>query len=260
MPYPYWAAALIFAWTSNFAISAPADPPIRIGYDDLCPYSCLKGGEQGYFVDAVEEILKANGFTVVAVKGSWVRLKMLAQKGELELVVPLTRFESEELKFDRNTLPLGRIEGMLFTHKTSTWQYKDEDSLKGQSLCIIRDYGYPPVITALMEDPEQSKNILTLTSDQGTDQQVKMLSKQRVAIVPSDRNAFLFHARRQGLEDKIRIAGTLPMDALYTDLHVGISARSPELRKKIKQVLDKGIADFQKNGRLDQLKAKYGVN
>lgn len=260
MPYLYWLAALILAWTSTFSICARASPPIRIGFDDFCPYSCLNGGHSGYFVDAVEAVLKANGFTVVAVKGSWARLKMLAQKGGLELVVPLTRFETEELKFERNALPLGRIEALLFTHKTSTWQYKDEDSLKGQSLGIIRDYGYPPVIMDLVKDPDQFKNILTLASDKGTDQQVKMLSKQRITIAPSDRNAFFFHARRQGLADTIRIAGNLPMEALYTDLHVGISAHSMELRKNLKQVLDKGIADLQKNGGLDQMKAKYGVH
>lgn len=111
-----------------------------------------------------------------------------------------------------------------------------------------------------MEDPQHARHILTLTSDQGTDQQVKMLSRQRIAIAPSDRSAFLYHARRQGLEDTIRIAGDLPLDSLYTDLHVGICARSQDLRKKLLLALDQGIVELQKNGRLQRLKAKYGVN
>ncbi|HYX33404.1 MAG TPA: hypothetical protein VE954_09845 [Oligoflexus sp.] len=53
-------------------------------------------------MDVVEEVLKAQGFKIATVAGSWARLKMLAQKGELEVVVPLTCFETEELKIDRN--------------------------------------------------------------------------------------------------------------------------------------------------------------
>lgn len=234
--------------------------PIRLGYDDFCPYSCLRDDKNGYFVDPVQEVLTAHGYKLIPVKGSWARLKTMAQKGQLELVVPLTRYETEELKLDRNTLPLGQIDGRLFTHKSSSWQYKDEASLKGQSMAIIRDYGYPPVIAALVEDPEQKKNILTLASDLGTDQQVKMLANQRITIVPSDRNAFLYHARRHGLENSIRLAGSLPMESLYTDLHVGIATRVPELRKKLREVLDRGIEDMKKTGQLARIKAKYGVD
>jgi ABC-type amino acid transport substrate-binding protein len=163
-------------------------------------------------------------------------------------------------EIERNTLPLGTIDGRLFTHKNSSWQYKGEESLKGQSMAIIREYGYPPVITALVEDPAQKKYILTLASDLGTDQQVKMLASQRVSIVPSDRNAFLYHARRHGLENSVRIAGELPMEHLYTDLHVGIATQQPELRKKLRMVLDKGLDDMNKSGQLTRIKARYGVN
>lgn len=244
---------------SGLAFSADPEP-IRLGYDDFCPYSCLKDAKNGYFVDAVQQILEAQGYRVVAIKGSWARLKAMAQKGQLELVVPLTRYETEELKLDRNSLPLGTIDGRLFTHKNSSWQYKGEASLKGQSMAIIRDYGYPPAITAMVEDPTQKKYILTLASDLGTDQQVKMLASQRVSIVPSDRNAFLYHARRHGLENSVRIAGELPMEHLYTDLHVGIATQQPELRKKLRQVLDKGIEDLNRSGQFNRIKARYGVN
>lgn len=244
---------------SRLAFSAGSEP-IRLGYDDFCPYSCLKDAKNGYFVDVVQQILEAEGYKVTAIKGSWARLKAMAQKGQLELVVPLTRYEAEELKIERNTLPLGTIDGRLFTHKNSSWQYKGEESLKGQSMAIIREYGYPPVITALVEDPAQKKYILTLASDLGTDQQVKMLASQRVSIVPSDRNAFLYHARRHGLENSVRIAGELPMEHLYTDLHVGIATQQPELRKKLRMVLDKGLDDMNKSGQLTRIKARYGVN
>ncbi len=233
--------------------------PIRVGYDDFCPYACLKDDRNGYFVDVVQEVLSARGFKLIPVKGSWARLKAMAVKGQLELVVPLTRFETEELKLGRNSLPLGQIDGRIFAHKSSSWEYKGESSLKGQTMAIIRDYGYPPPITALIEDPVEKKNILILASDLGTDQQVKMLANQRIAIVPSDRNAFLYHARRHGLENSIRLAGSLPMDSLYTDLHVGISTRVPELRIRLREALDKGIEDLKKTGRLGQIKAKYGV-
>ncbi|HET9240310.1 MAG TPA: transporter substrate-binding domain-containing protein [Oligoflexus sp.] len=233
---------------------------IRLGYDDFCPYSCLKDAKNGYFVDTVQQVLEAQGYKVVAIKGSWARLKTMAQKGQLELVVPLTRYETEELKLERNSLPLGTIEGRLFTHKSSSWRFKGEESLKGQSMAVIRDYGYPPVISALINDPAQRKYILTLASDLGTDQQVQMLASQRVTIVPSDRNAFLYHARRHGLENSVQIAGELPMEHLYTDLHVGIATQQPELRKKLRQVLDKGIEDLKKSGQLNRIKARYGVN
>lgn len=246
--------------TSDALASGAGPEPIRLGYDDFCPYSCLKFDKNGYFVEVVQQVLEAHGYKVVPIKGSWARLKTLAQKGQLELVVPLTRFETEELKLDRNSLPLGKIEGRLFTHKSSTWEYKGEASLKGQSMAIIRDYGYPPVIANLIEDPAQKKNILTLATDLGTDQQVRMLANQRVTIVPSDRNAFLYHARRHGLESSIRMAGELPMENLYTDLHVGIAASYPELRKKLREVLDKGILGLQKNGQLIKIKAGYGVD
>jgi ABC-type amino acid transport substrate-binding protein len=49
------------------------------------------------------------------------------------------------------------------------------------------------------------------------------------------------------------------MDSLYTDLHVGISTRVPELRIRLREALDKGIEDLKKTGRLGQIKAKYGV-
>lgn len=243
---------------SGLAFSTGPEP-IRLGYDDFCPYSCLKDAKNGYFVDAVQQILEAQGYKVTTVKGSWARLKTMAQKGQLELVVPLTRYETEELKLDRNSLPLGAIDGRLFTHKNSSWQYKGEASLKGQSMAIIRDYGYPPVISALIEDPTQKKYILTLASDLGTDQQVKMLANQRVTIVPSDRNAFLYHARRHGLESSVRIAGELPMEHLYTDLHVGIATQQPELRKKLRLILDKGIEELKKSGELRRIKARYNV-
>jgi ABC-type amino acid transport substrate-binding protein len=252
-------SAFVFLGISTLAQGKNSEP-IRLGYDDFCPYSCLKGEQKGYFVDAVQEILSAQGYQVSTITGSWARLKSMAQKGQLELVVPLTRFETEELKLDRNSVPLGQIEGRLFTHKSNSWQYNGEASLKRQTMAIIRDYGYPPVIEALVEDPIQRKYILTLASDLGTDQQVKMLASQRVSIVPSDRNAFLYHARRHAVDKVIRIAGELPMEKLYTDLHVGIASPSQEQRQKLREALDKGLQELQKNGQLKRIKARYGVD
>lgn len=254
-----WMMFFLAEIVTNVALAAKTETTVRLGYDDFCPYSCLNANEKGYFVDAVEEILKSSGMKIEPVIGSWARLKTMAQKGDLELVVAVTRFESEELGLARNAFPLGRIDGVLFTHKTSVWRYKNEDSLKGQSIALVRDYSYPPAITRLMDDPKQKAHIITLASDQGTELQVKMLASQRVAVIPSDRNAFLFHARRLGLESMVRVAGELPMEPLYTDLHIGISARAPELRLKLRELLDNGIGMLRKSGWLDRVKAKYGM-
>jgi len=79
---------------------------LLVGLDEYCPYTCLKSEHKGFALDIVEQILAPRGFILEYVSASWPRIKSMAKKGSIDLLIPVNQVETKELGIlrTRNTV------------------------------------------------------------------------------------------------------------------------------------------------------------
>jgi ABC-type amino acid transport substrate-binding protein len=245
-----------------FATDARAQAKkLLIGMDDYCPYTCLKSGQKGYVPDIIEQILAPRGFTFEYVPASWPRVKAMARKGALDLLIPVNQIETQELEILRTRHAINQFQkeapAAYFAHKDSKWMYIGPESLKDQIIGIIQGYTYPEPLHTHLQDPRYLSKQIVLASDQGNQRQIRMLASRRVTTVPSERLVFWYMARQMGLETEFKDAGTLPMPDELALFHIGIVHKGKPQSKDIQQWLDEGLAAMKGSDRLKSILKKY---
>ena len=259
-----YSGILLFFFVSIFAAEACAQATkLLVGVDDYCPYTCLKSEQKGYALDIVEQILAPRGFILEYVPASWPRIKSMAKKGAIDLLIPVNQAETKELEILRTRNAINQFQrespAAYFVHKDSKWMYTGPESLKDQIIGVIQGYMYPEPLRTHLRDPLFQKKQIVLASDQGNLRQIRMLASHRVTVVPSERLVFWYTARQIGLESEFKDAGVLEMPDDLVLFYYGIVHKNKPLAKNIQQWLDEGL-DAMKGG--DKLKAilkKYNL-
>lgn len=236
---------------------------LLVGVDDYCPYTCLKSEQKGYALDLVEQILAPRGFILEYVPASWPRVKAMAKKGSIDLLIPVNQVETRELDILRTRHAINQFQkespAAYFVHKDSKWMYTGPESLKDQTIGIIQGYTYPEPLHTHLQNPQFPAKKIVVASDQGNQRQIRMLATGRVTVVPSERLVFWYIARQIGLENEFKDAGVLDMPDELALFHFGIVHKHKPLAKNIQQWLDEGLDAMKGSDKLKAILKKYNL-
>lgn len=242
----FWILFLIRISVLHAGLAKAETTTLSVGYDEYCPYTCTAGSQKGFVIDALEQILAPKGFKIKPVVASWPRVKELAKKRELDLLVPVNHLEAKELEILRTVHSIGTSDAAYFIHKDSKWVYRGVESLKGQTLGIIQGYTYPFPLSSYLIEPSSLKSVVRLASEQGNQRQIKMLASQRVSVAPSERMVFWYMAKQLGLSHLFKEAGVLEMPKDIAIFYVGIVPKNPALAENLLKWLDQGLEDMKR--------------
>lgn len=236
---------------------------LLVGVDEYCPYTCLKSTHKGYALDIAEQILAPRGFLLEYVPASWPRIKTMAKKGTIDLLIPVNQSETKELEILRTRNAINQFQkespAAYFVHKDSKWMYKGPESLKDQVIGIVQGYTYPEPLSTHLQDPRNQRKQIVLASDQGNQRQIRMLATRRVTVVPSERLVFWYIARQMGLETEFKDAGVLDMPDDLVLFHYGIVHKNKPQAKNIQLWLDEGLDAMKGSDKLKAILKKYNL-
>ncbi|MDQ3234119.1 MAG: transporter substrate-binding domain-containing protein, partial [Pseudobdellovibrionaceae bacterium] len=190
---------------------------------------------------------------------SWPRIKSMAKKGGLDLILPVNQLETKELGIQRTQQSVGSSEAAYFVHKDSSWAFQGIESLKSQMIGTIQGYTYPAPLSTLLADPQHKKMQIILASDQGNQRQIKMLASARVSVVPSERLVFWYMAHTLLLAHNFKEAGVLEMPRDLAQFYIGVAAKQQPLAQDLLKWLDQGLEDIKRNRKLDDILKSYGL-
>lgn len=257
-----YSGIILSAFISVLGTEAHAQAKkLLVGMDEYCPYTCLKSEQKGYALDIVEQILAPHGFILEYVFASWPRIKAMAKKGAIDLLIPVNEVETKELEILRTRNAINQFQkespAAYFVHKDSKWAYTGPESLKDQIIGIIQGYTYPEPLSTHLQDPRYQTKQIVLASDQGNQRQIRMLASRRVTVVPSERLVFWYMARQMGLETEFKDAGVLSMPDELMLFHIGIVRKNKPQSKNIQQWLDEGLDAMKGSDKLKSILKTY---
>lgn len=256
---------IAFFFLPLFAMNARAQPTkLLVGVDEYCPYTCLKSEQKkGYALDIVEQILAPRGYVFEYVPASWPRIKAMARKGALDLLIPVNQLETKELDILRTRHAINQFQkespAAYFVHKDSKWLYTGPDSLKDQIIGIVQGYTYPEPLRSHLQDPQYQSKQLIVASDQGNQRQIRMLASRRVTVVPCERLVFWYRARQMTLETEFKDAGVLQMPDELALFHIGIVQKNKPQARTIQQLLDEGLEAMKSSDKLKSIMKSYNL-
>jgi polar amino acid transport system substrate-binding protein len=260
-----YSKLIAFLLLPLFPVNARAQSTkLLVGVDEYCPYTCLKSDKnKGYALDLVEQILAPRGYVFEYVPASWPRIKAMARKGALDLLIPVNQAETRELEILRTRLAINQLQkespAAYFVHKDSKWIYTGPESLKDQTIGIVQGYTYPEPLHSHLQDPQYQSKQIVLASDQGNQRQIRMLASRRVTVVPSERLVFWYIARQMGLETEFKDAGVLQMPDELVLFHIGIVQKNKPQSRNLQQWLDEGLEAMKNGDKLKSILKKYNL-
>lgn len=247
--HPLLAAALLLC-----AAPAPAQDLVRLASDEWCPYVCAQQGrvDGGYVVEVTSRALATAGVRVQPLLLPLNRAMRQTLAGNLEGV-----YAPPEDSRLRPSSVLGYSRSCFYTLKTSDWQYTDVWSLKGERLGVIGDYEYDngPLDAYIVANRDDRNAIDFSYGINAGLTNVKKLLSGRFAVLLEHELVMQRLVRQSAAGHRVRKAGCL---AQPFALRVGFSPTNRHSAYWI-AALARGIKLLEKNGELEQIRARYGI-
>ncbi|HYX34980.1 MAG TPA: transporter substrate-binding domain-containing protein [Oligoflexus sp.] len=230
------------------------------GIDDFCPYTCLEKDRPGILPEAIAVILGRQRMTLEILPGSWTRLEKEGEKGNVDLLGPLT------LRFIKRTrVPSTQVLGGFFkagfmTRSDSSWIYTGPESLRNKRLVTVKGYSYPVEVKAFLDTIRDTRYLMELSGENANRRRVQMLAQGRVDAVPTMYNIFHHQVKLLNMNAAdFRSAGDMPLSDDTTTFRIGVFNKDPVVSKELIRILDKGFVDISKDKTLKSILARYGI-
>lgn len=253
-------AMLIPLMSAVIANAGPKD--IRMGADLFCPFNCEPGGEEGFFVEVMKEVLQAKGYSVKYEVIPWIRATKEVANGKLDILIGAMPTENGGwdppgiIYTDEN---IGLVEWVYAGAPDKKWAYAAPNDLQGKTWGWVKAYEDSftgPMGVALQKIANDSKLVELSSGDYATEINLKKFIGGRVNVVVEDRSVLNYLIEKNKLKDKIMIFGNVSEPKKF---FAGISpVRSDS--SDLKKIIDQGIRELKKTGRLAAIFAKYGVS
>lgn len=141
------AALGIWALANSQASELPTS--ITLAATDWCPFTCA-AAQNGRVETQLRRYLARLNIELNIVYYPWIRALRLAEQGEVDGVVTLSKGESSVLVHGQ--VPLHYFQDCFYTRSNDGWQYHAIDDLIGKRLGSVDGYSYTPEIDAYIRD------------------------------------------------------------------------------------------------------------
>ena len=237
-----------------FASAAQADT-ISLRGDAWCPYNCdPKDKNPGYMIEIAKEVFEKAGHTVDYQTLTWARTLEQVKAGEFTAAVGAAVEDAPELVFGK--LPLGNSSNTFAVRADDTFAYKDLTSLDTKALGVINGYAYTQEINDYIEKNKANpKKIQAASGDDARATNFNKLVAKRIDMIVDDGNVLSNYILSAKLEGKAKVIDSpLPSSKVY----LAFSPANPKSKEYV-ELLDKGVEEMRKSGKLATILAKYGV-
>ncbi|NOT80704.1 MAG: transporter substrate-binding domain-containing protein [Bacteriovoracaceae bacterium] len=244
---------LIVILLSFFTNQIKADE-INLGADLWCPYTCEPGSSMpGFMIEIAQEVFKKHGHTIKYQNLSWARALADARIGRIDGAVGALR--KEVVGFMIPQIANGNLLNYFYTLSTDPWFYKDEKSLYNKTFAVINGYSYGAVVDKLIENKHPS--LKSMAGDDVLTRMIQMTSTKRIDGFIEDPAVLSFSLKKRKLKSSdFKIAS--PNMATDPDLFIAFSPKNPK-SKEYARLLDEGMNEFRKSGKLKEILNKYSV-
>ncbi len=249
----------IFNWFFTFilisiSISNSKAAIITLRSDIWCPYTCNpKSDKPGFMIEIAQEVFKKKGHTIQYGVTTWPRALSDVRSGKYDGLVGCSRVEVDDFAVPETAT--GTLINYFWTKADSTWTYKNKDSLAGKKFGIVNDYVYGNEVDNLVKEDNQS--FKKVAGEYPLYRLIRMAEEKRIDGFVENPIVLKYTLKELKKSDKtFRIASS--NIANDPDLHIAFAPNKPHSREYAK-ILNEGMIELRKNGRLKEILAKYGL-
>lgn len=237
-----------------FSPFAQANDKVRLASDDWCPFVCVQNGkiQNGFLVEVSIKAMALSGYQVEPELRPLTRAIHETVHRVIEGVYapPL----DQELRL---SLAITYSRACFYARVDGTWQYKNKESLKEQTIGVIANYGYDDgEMDAYIAKNVQQTSLIELAHGDtaGTSNLHKLLKGRYHALL--EHEAVMEHlSQRLNLRNQIKQVGCLEHALPLT---IGFSKHHEHAEEWIR-ALNNGIARLETSGELNLLRRQYGI-
>ena len=162
---------------------------------DWAPYSDSKAKDQGFLIKRLRHVLKSKNIELMVEFYPWFRAKALAQNKEYVGYFPAWPEEVEKGFVASRPVGWSKI-GLLANLKYASSETDLNMLIQSNSICTVRTYTYPKIISGLLN--KNAQNVLAYTNEEAM---ARALSNQLCSIAITDPKVILFNAKKQGINN-----------------------------------------------------------
>ena len=229
-------------------------PSIIIAGDKWCPINCAENSEQqGYMVDVARLAFKRAGYNLIYQEIPWARAIVEARAGTINAVVGAFVDDAPDFYFPSPLLNISPAN--FFTLTESQWEYKDNTSLEGSTLGVIRNYDYGEKLNSYIKASNPNHKIIQLSGNSTVERNIKLLMRGRVDVIAESPAILWYTAKRMNIASLIKNAGE---SAKAEPCYIAFSPIHPSSKKLIK-LFNTEVRKLDNEGVLRSLAASYGL-
>lgn len=226
-------------------------PTLRVRADEWCPYNCHpRSKEKGYLIELLERWAAKEKLQLDYQLVPWSRALLDTRAGYNEVIVGVSVSDAEGMNM---SLPISEDKTCFYT-SGSKWRYqKPEDLDQLQSLGMAQDYIWPDlVIEWINSNPSK---VQRTSGEKPLEANLKKLAGGRIEALIENSDVVKHYSKQQVEKSVINEAGCLKSFSI----HIAFTRRNKKSAKWQKS-FDRFVVELKKNGELDRIVQKYGVN
>lgn len=227
---------------------------ITMRSDLWCPYACDPKSERpGFMVEVAREIFKKEGHSIDYDLMNWARAVADVREGKFNALVGCSKADAVGFIFPK--VPIGILVNYYYALAESKWSYTGVDSLKSKMIGVINEYSYGDTID---EQIKKKNPALKLVS--GSDPLLRLIQMTESKRLDGFIENPLVLEYNLGLmkKDIKKFKAVSPNLANDPDLFISFAPGHPKSQEYAK-ILDLGMAEMRKSGRLKVILARYGL-
>lgn len=231
------------------------DKVLKIRSDEWCPYACdPKSDHPGFMVEIAQEVFKKRGFKVDYDIMNWARVILDVKTGQYDAVVGASR--SDVVGFVIPQIPTGLLVNYYWAPKNSKWSYKDENSLDYMKIGVINDYTYGDEVDRMLK-----KNHTSFKEVSGEAPLLRMIQMAETGRLDAfvENPVVLEYTLKKYKKSKNIFKVVSKNMANDPDLFIAFSPANPR-SKEYAKMLDEGVVELRKSGKLRAILLKYGLS
>lgn len=243
-------ALLIFCTTCG----AGADV-IKLRADLWCPYTCDPSAAlPGFMVEMAKEIFSKKGHKINYSLMNWSRAISDVKSGKYDGLIGASK--NELSGFDIPLVAAGTNQNYFWALKDSTWSYSDESSLNGIKVGVVNAYSYGDEIDVSLA--KKNSSFVKVAGDNPLQRLIQMTETRRLTTFIENPTVLLYTLGRLKKEAGLFKAVSKNI-ANDPDLFIAFGPANAK-SKLYSQIMDEGIVELRKSGRLKIILQKYGLS
>lgn len=247
-------AFLILGITLITSINAQNSKIITLVADEWCPYNCdLNDEKPGFIVEIANEIFQKQGYTIEYIEASWNRAIFGTRSGQFDGIIGTGKLETPDFIFPETEQ--GLAQHTFYVLSGNTWQYSNYRSLDSITIGAIENYSYGSFWNSyIAPNKDDKQKVQIISGETPLLRNLKKLQAGRIDVTIEDKNVMNYFFTINNLSIKVVPAGLVKSEKIY----IAFSPKN-ENADLYTKILDLGMTELRKSGRLAEILAKYNL-